>query len=207
MMDDCNARALTPMRKSSIAVLSSRLFASGISHANARRCSRNGPTIITPRNPVSFGLHTGCRVVRDGSPARDIVLLHCLGTTLRRRGSLFLAKDRSAPQSNCRSFPMATASHHVGRFAHPFFTSTPIPERQPVHGLTRMTDWSKQQLGPVPPVVRAGVMKLAEVIGDAGVAEIEAAGEIRFHALGDSGVGNAQEAEQVSEEMVGDYKP
>ena len=26
MMDDCNARALTPMRKSSIAVLSSRLF-------------------------------------------------------------------------------------------------------------------------------------------------------------------------------------
>jgi hypothetical protein len=50
-------------------------------------------------------------------------------------------------------------------------------------------------------------MALADVIGNAGVAEIEAAGEIRFHALGDSGVGQAQEAEQVSEEMVGDYTP
>ena len=86
-------------------------------------------------------------------------------------------------------------------------TSTPVSERQPVDGHTRMTDWSKQQLGPVPPVDRGSVMALADVIGNAGVAEIEAVGEIRFHALGDSGVGNAQEAEQVSEEMVGDYTP
>jgi hypothetical protein len=99
------------------------------------------------------------------------------------------------------------AAHHVGRFASPFFTSTPISERQPVNGDTRMTDWSSQQLGPVPPVDRGGLMALAEVIGNAGVAEIEAVGEIRFHALGDSGVGSAQEAEQVSEEMVGDYAP
>jgi hypothetical protein len=99
------------------------------------------------------------------------------------------------------------ATHRPGRFAHPFFTSTPPSERQPVNGLTRMTDWSRQHLGPVPPVVRSGVMTLAEVIGDAGVAEIETAGEFRFHALGDSGVGNAQEAEQVSEEMAGDYTP
>jgi len=73
--------------------------------------------------------------------------------------------------------------------------------------MVRMTDWSKKQLGPVPPIVRSGKMTLAEVIGDAGVAEIEAVGAIRFHALGDSGVGSAQEAEQVSEEMAGDYKP
>jgi hypothetical protein len=70
-----------------------------------------------------------------------------------------------------------------------------------------MTDWSRQQLGPVPPLVRGGLMTLAEVIGDAGVAEIETAGELRLHALGDSGVGNANEAEQVSEEMAGDYTP
>ncbi len=50
-------------------------------------------------------------------------------------------------------------------------------------------------------------MTLGEVIGDAGVAEIETAGEIRFHALGDSGVGHADEAEQVSDEMAGDYRP
>ena len=36
-----------------------------------------------------------------------------------------------------------------------------------------------------------GVMALAEVIGDAGAAEIEAVGELRFHALGDSGVGKS----------------
>jgi hypothetical protein len=50
-------------------------------------------------------------------------------------------------------------------------------------------------------------MTLAEVIGDAGVAEIEATGEFRFHALGDSGVGDAHDAEQVSDEMAGDYTP
>jgi len=59
--------------------------------------------------------------------------------------------------------------HHVGRFAHPFFTSTPVSERKPVDGHTRMTDWSKQQLGPVPPVDRGGVLALAEVIGEAPV--------------------------------------
>lgn len=103
--------------------------------------------------------------------------------------------------------PATAASDRVGRFAHPFFTSTPPSERQPVNGLIRMTDWSRQHLGPIPPVVRGGVMTLAEVIGDAGVAEIETAGEVRFHALGDSGVGNAHEAEQVSDEMAGDYTP
>jgi hypothetical protein len=102
---------------------------------------------------------------------------------------------------------VSTGLHSAGRFAHPFFTPTPPSERQAIGGLTRMTDWSKQQLGPVPPVVRGGVMALAEVIGDAGVSEIEAAGAVRFHCLGDSGVGNAHEAEQISEEMAGDYTP
>jgi hypothetical protein len=99
------------------------------------------------------------------------------------------------------------APQHARRFAHPFYTVTPPSERKPVDGLTRMTDWSKNQLGPVPPVRRGGLMTLAEVIGAAGVAEIEAGGEIRFHALGDSGHGVAHEAEQVSEEMVGDFTP
>lgn len=101
----------------------------------------------------------------------------------------------------------AAAPHHVGRFAHPFFTSAPPSARRPFDGSTRMTEWSRLHLGPIPPVVRGGVMTLSEVIGDAGTAEIEAAGEIRFHALGDSGVGHADEAEQVSEEMAGDYTP
>jgi hypothetical protein len=101
----------------------------------------------------------------------------------------------------------AGAPSNAGRFAHPFFTPTPLSERQPIQGMTRMTDWSKQQLGPVPPVTRGGVMTLADVIGAPGVTEIQSAGEIRFHALGDSGVGSAHEAEQVGDDMATDYTP
>ncbi|HEV2690142.1 MAG TPA: metallophosphoesterase, partial [Bryobacteraceae bacterium] len=86
-------------------------------------------------------------------------------------------------------------------------TSTPPALRKPVNGNTRLTDWSKQQLGPVPAVLRNGAIDLSEVIGAAGVTEIEGVGELRFHALGDSGVGMANEAEQVSDEMATDYKP
>jgi hypothetical protein len=103
--------------------------------------------------------------------------------------------------------PIPNASHHVGRFAHPFFTAVPPSGRKPVNGFTRMTDWSKQQIGPVPPPAHGGTMTLSDVIGDAGKAEIEATGEFRFHALGDSGVGHADEAEKVSDEMSGDYTP
>ena len=104
------------------------------------------------------------------------------------------------------STSQSASSGSVGRYAHPFFTTTPLAQRKPVNGNTRMTDWSKQQLGPVPPVLRGGRMDLAEVIGAAGVTEIEGVAEIRFHALGDSGVGMAHEAEQVSDEMATDFK-
>ncbi len=100
----------------------------------------------------------------------------------------------------------SASSHSTGRYAHPFFTTTPLAQRKPVNGNTHMTDWSKQQIGPVPPVSRGGRMDLAEVIGAEGVTEIQGVGEIRFHALGDSGVGMAHEAEQVSDEMATDYK-
>src|SRR5690348_2280014 len=101
----------------------------------------------------------------------------------------------------------ASRLHSVGRFAHPFFTNTPPAQRKPVNGHSQMTDWSKQQLGPIPAVHRNGLIDLAEIIGDPGVSEVEATGELRFHALGDSGVGMANEAEQVSDEMATDYKP
>jgi hypothetical protein len=104
------------------------------------------------------------------------------------------------------STPQLASSHSTGRYAHPFFTTTPLAQRKPVNGNTRMTDWSKKQIGPVPKVLRGGQMDLAEVIGTEGVAEIEGIGEIRIHALGDSGVGMAAEAEEVSGEMATDYK-
>ncbi len=44
-------------------------------------------------------------------------------------------------------------------------------------------------------------------IGDVGVQEIEQLGEIRFHAVGDSGSGHADDAEKVADDMATDYKP
>jgi hypothetical protein len=101
----------------------------------------------------------------------------------------------------------AAAPRPVSRFAHPFFVAAQPAARQPVAGASRMTDWSKLQLGPVPPPDRNGRMSLEEVIGADGVREIEQLGEIRFHAIGDSGVGHAHEAELVAEEMATDYRP
>jgi hypothetical protein len=101
----------------------------------------------------------------------------------------------------------ASTSFSKARFAHPFFVPAPPAQRQPIDGNTRMTDWSKQQLGPVPPVVRGGKMDLSEVIGADGVKEIQDLGEICFHALCDTGVGTAHEAQLVADEMATDFKP
>ena len=93
------------------------------------------------------------------------------------------------------------------RFAQPFFVPAPPAEREPVNGHTRMTDWSKLQLGPLPAVTRGGKWDLSEIIGAEGAKEIEDLGEIRFHALGDTGVNTAHEAQLVAEEMATDYNP
>jgi Calcineurin-like phosphoesterase len=101
---------------------------------------------------------------------------------------------------------LTSTAYSRQRYAHPFFLPAPQTARQPINGQTRMTDWSKLQLGLIPPVKNNGLMTLDDVIGADGTKEIEQAGEIRFHALGDTGVGNAQEAENVSEEMATDFK-
>src|SRR6478752_1899628 len=101
----------------------------------------------------------------------------------------------------------ASTSLSKARFAHPFFVPAAPADRQPVNGHIRMTDWSKLQLGPLPPVARGGNMDLSEIIGAAGVQEIQTLGEIRFHALGDTGVGTAHEAQLVADEMATDFKP
>jgi hypothetical protein len=101
----------------------------------------------------------------------------------------------------------ASTSYAAERYAHPFFVPASPADRQPVNGHKRMTDWSKLQLGPVPSRSGNAVVKLAELIGATGVKEIEDLGEIRFHALGDTGVGHADEAQKVAEDMAVDYKP
>src|SRR5260370_171485 len=79
-----------------------------------------------------------------------------------------------------------STSYSKARYAHPFFLPATPGNRQPINGQTRMNDWSKQQLGPIPPIARGGNLALSEVIGAAGVKEIEDLGEMRFHALGDT---------------------
>jgi hypothetical protein len=99
-----------------------------------------------------------------------------------------------------------STAYSKARYAHPFFLPATPEQLQPFHGLTRIEDWSKQQLGPIPPITRGGNFNLADVIGAAGVREIEGLGEIRFHALGDSGVDSAQEAQQIANQMATGFK-
>jgi hypothetical protein len=103
----------------------------------------------------------------------------------------------------------ATGNAHrdtpVSRYAHPHFDPSPVATRAaatPVAG----NAWHKEQLGPIPPPERAEGLKLADIVGEAGVAEIEKIGELRFHSVGDSGVGHAEDAESVADEMAGDFK-
>ena len=93
------------------------------------------------------------------------------------------------------------------RYAHPFYLPAPADAREPINGQKRMTEWSIKQTGPVPPPKRGGLMDLSEIIGAEGVNEIQQLGEIRLHALGDSGVNHAEDAEKVADDMATDFKP
>jgi hypothetical protein len=68
----------------------------------------------------------------------------------------------------------------------------------------QLVDWSKEQLGSIPPPSGDGNIDLGDIIGGGGVQEIEQLGEIRFHVLDDSGAGHADEAEEIANEMATD---
>jgi hypothetical protein len=93
------------------------------------------------------------------------------------------------------------------RFAHPFFTTVPHEQREAVGDLgTRMTDAIKQNILAIPEPKRTPpVMQLSEVIGSAGVTEIENAGSIIFHSTGDTGYPGGTAPEMVSNAMTTDY--
>jgi hypothetical protein len=82
------------------------------------------------------------------------------------------------------------------------FGATPAP-RLP----DDLTDWKKANLGPLPAPKNNNQMKLSDIIGTIGVNQIEQLGELRFHALGDSGATHGDDAELVAEEMTTDFKP
>ena len=95
------------------------------------------------------------------------------------------------------------------RFAHPYFTTTPPAQRTKVAGRgERMVDHIKGTLGPIPPLKRAGMMSLSDIIGQAGSDAIAAAKRITIHIAGDTGVPETdRETRQVmvAEAMAKDY--
>lgn len=100
----------------------------------------------------------------------------------------------------------ASAKLKVLRFAHPFFTDTPPSSRPNIPGVgKRMLDFIATNLLPFPDPQRDPVMLLDEIIGAAGVQQIETAGSITFHAVGDTGHENGQMQEFVANAMTLDY--
>jgi Calcineurin-like phosphoesterase len=92
------------------------------------------------------------------------------------------------------------------RFAHPFFTTTPIAQRKAVPGVgTQLLTHIQGNLEPVPAPKGTSVMKLADVIGAQASADIQASGSIRFHAVGDTGKSANSPQGDVAEAMATDY--
>src|SRR6184192_3769581 len=74
------------------------------------------------------------------------------------------------------------------RYAHPFFTTTPVALRtvSPATGTTSLAQFAARSLGLIPPPKRNGIMALQDIIGQTGVDEIQNAGATRFHVIGDA---------------------
>ena len=97
------------------------------------------------------------------------------------------------------------------RFAHPFITTTPVADRKvsAATHTTSMAGFAAQKLGPIPAPSRNPIMELKDIIGQPGTDEIQHAGAIKFHVIGDSGRlgGDNMPQEQVVEAMKHDYDP
>jgi hypothetical protein len=92
------------------------------------------------------------------------------------------------------------------RFAHPFFTTTPIALRTAVPGVgTSLIDHIQGNLEPVPAVKGNSVMQLADVIGAQASADIQASGSISFHSVGDTGKGANSPQDDVANAMATDF--
>jgi hypothetical protein len=121
-----------------------------------------------------------------------------------------MAKKAKAAKTPARGSKSTPALPPL-RYAHPFFTMTPLAERavSPRTDTKSMANFASKKLGPIPPPTRDPTMDLKDIIGQQGVADIQHAGTIKFHVIGDSGRpgGDSTPQEQVVEAMTGDYDP
>ena len=125
-----------------------------------------------------------------------------------------MAKKAKAPKRTARKTPPSrgrTPRAAPLRFAHPFFTATPVAQRtvSPRTSTTSLAQFAAERLGIIPPPTRTPIMELKDIIGQPGTDEIQHAGAIRFHAIGDTGRqgGDNTPQEQVAEAMTSDYDP
>jgi len=94
------------------------------------------------------------------------------------------------------------------RFAHLFYTDTPLAQRPHVEDVgQRMTDYVKQKLLPIPAPQRAEPMTLSDIVGDQYAPQIEASGTILFQAAGDTGNANSEAPGEVAYLMSQDFDP
>ncbi len=95
------------------------------------------------------------------------------------------------------------------RYAHPFFTTTPIANREvsPKTGTTGLAQFAAKKLGPIPAPKRNPVMQLQDIIGRPGTDEIQNASAIKLHVIGDASRsgGDSAPQEQVAQAMTADY--
>jgi hypothetical protein len=92
------------------------------------------------------------------------------------------------------------------RFAHSFYTSQPVAARMRVPGVgTRLVDYIKGNLEPIPAPTRTPNMTLADIIGTLGSNDIENSGAIRFHAVGDTGRSANSPQGDVAQAMQADF--
>jgi len=92
------------------------------------------------------------------------------------------------------------------RFAHPFFTSTPPERRAPIPPFgRRMLDHIQGTLHAIPKPASDPVMTLADIIGTQGANDIDNAGTLIFHTVGDTGRGKDSPQETVAEAMATDF--
>src|SRR5579872_4662264 len=93
------------------------------------------------------------------------------------------------------------------RFSHPFFTTTPKSQRKEIPNVGKgLAEYPSKAwlLEPIPPPQRNPTMTLDQVIGTAGLQQIQQAGQITFHGVGDTGSPDTM-TEVISGAMADDY--
>ena len=94
------------------------------------------------------------------------------------------------------------------RFAHPFFTNTPVAQRVQTPNGRRMIDYISGTLHPIPAIKGDGWFTLADIIGQSGADAIAKTNQITLHVAGDTGVPEGDhETRQVmvADAMTQDY--